>query len=468
MNNYIDSYWGHLAGSSLCELVELFKDKISWPDLLPVHESRDRIFNQWRTFWIFLGQVLSRSQACIEALRKAQAWLWKTEKKISSNTAAYCKSRGRIEQECLDQIDQEIIQQQSRLTSQQLWCGRDVKVVDGSSLSMPDTEENQELYPQPSGQKAGCGFPVMRIVAMFSLATGIMLACRKSSLQNHEVIPWQDMWDCYQEGDVVLADRAYCSFAAYWILSKRNVDCVMRLHQARKENKIVEKYNKNDYLVRWQKGNLSSKPKWMSSEQWEEMPEQITVRYVKIEVDVPGFRTKSLTVATTLLDKDKYPARQLAELYRRRWMAELFLRDIKTTMRMEILRCKTPHMIHKELSIFLIAYNLIRSLIWQAAMLKGIDPYKISFKAAIDTIRHWATIIAMIEEDHKKKKTIEVLIETIAAGKIKTRKKIRREPRAIKRRPNSNYQLLTKPRNQFIEIHHRHCYRRDNKTKMEP
>lgn len=308
----------------------------------------------------------------------------------------------------------------------------------------------------------------MRIVAMFSLATGLMLAYRKSSLQSHEVTAWRDMWDCYQEGDVVLGDRAYCSFAAYWLLSKRNVDCVMRLHQTRKENKIVEKYNKNDFLVQWKKGKTSSKPKWMSPEQWEQMPDRMTVRYVKVKVDVPGFRTNALTVATTLLDKDRYPAHELAELYRRRWMAELFLRDIKTTMRMDILRCKTPDMIHKELTIFIIAYNLIRSMIWDAAMKEGIDPYRISFKGAIAAIRQWAPIIAMIKNDKKKRMAIDALSEIMAADKIPIREKRKREPRAIKRRPNSNYQLLTKPRSQFIEIHHRHSYRKDRNTKMEP
>ena len=389
------------------------------------------------------------------------------KKKVSSNTAAFCKSRSRIDQACLDKVNHDVIeQQQNRLTAQHLWCERHVKVVDGSSLSMPDTKANQELYPQPRGQKKGCGFPIMRFTAMFSLATGLMLDYRKSSLQKHEVISWHDMWDGYEDGDVVLGDRAFCSFAAYWLLSKRNVDCVMRLHQTRKENKIVKKYNKNDYLVQWKKGTKSSKPKWMNLEQWEQMPDQMTVRYVKVKVDVPAFRTKVYTVATTLLDKDSYPAHQLAELYRRRWMAELFLRDIKTTMRMGILRCKTPEMIHRELTVFIIAYNFIRSLIWEAAMKQGIDPYRISFKGAIAAIRQWAPIIAMIKHKKKKEQAIDALIEIVAADKIPTRKKQRREPRAIKRRQNSNYQLLTKPRKNFMEIPHRHSYTKDRKMKI--
>lgn len=331
---------------------------------------------------------------------------------------------------------------------------------------MPDTAANQELYPQPSGQKKGCGFPVMRIVAVFSLVTGLMLACRKSSLHVHERILWHDVWGCFDEGDVALGDRGFCSFADYWILQQKKVDCVMRLHQRRKEDKIIKKFNKNDYLVQWKKGKESSAPDWVRPKQWEQMPQEMTVRHVRVNVRVPGFRTKELTIATTLLNNKEYPAHALAELYRRRWMAELFLRDVKTTMHMDILRCKTPDMVHKELTIFIIAYNLIRSVIWNAAMKEGIDPYKISFKGAMDTIRQWTPIIAMIKEREEKVQAIDALIETIAANKIPIRKKLRREPRAIKRRQNSNYQLLTKPRNEFIEIQHRHSYTKDRDKNM--
>lgn len=464
MMNYLSGYWNYLASSTLCELVELFGDRISWPrsESVSNHCWRNRVFNQWRTFWVFLGQVLSISQNCCEALRKAQAWLWYKEKKISSNTAAFCKARIRLEQCCLDKINQEVIdQQQSQVPSHRLWYGRHVKVVDGSSVSMPDTEENQALYPQPSGQKKGCGFPVMRIVAVFSLVTGLMLDCRKGSLHVHERILWHDAWACLDEGDIALGDRGFCSFADYWMLREKKVDCVMRLHQMRKENKIIKRFSKNDYLVQWKKGNKSSKPDWVRPEQWEQMPQEMTVRHVRVSVRIPGFRTKEIIIATTLLDEKKYPAHALAELYRRRWMAELFLRDIKTTMRMDILRCKTPDMVHKELAIFIIAYNLIRSLIWKAALKKGIDPYRISFKGAIVTIRQWAPLMAVMEEKEKKRQFMEMLLQIIASNTIPLRKKQRREPRAIKRRPNANYQLLTKPRTEFREILHRSKYSKE-------
>ena len=336
-------------------------------------------------------------------------------------------------------------------------------MVDGSSVSMPDTIENQDLYPQPSGQKKGCGFPIMKFVAVFSLVTGLMVDYRKSSLHKHEVMLWKDMWDNFEKGDVILGDRAYCSFAAFWALKQKGIDCVTRAHQTRKA-KTIKRFSETDYLVCWLKGKRRSKSKWMSLEQWEQMPDELIVRYVDVKVAVAGFRTKALTVSTTLLDNKKYPADQLVELYRRRWMAELFLRDIKTTMRMEILRCKTPEMIHKEFLIFIIVYNLIRALVWEAAMENGIDPYRISFSGAIAAVRQWTPIIATLQNSKEKKMAIFALKEIIAADKIPIRNEPRCEPKAIKRRFNSTYQLLTSPRKVFVEFRHRRKYKKENKT----
>jgi hypothetical protein len=473
--HYLSTSWNHLAGSALCELVELFGNKISLPDVPPLrqvrkgnpvreeYEPRNRIFNQWRIFWMFLGQVLSWTQSCGEALIKAQAWLWHSEgKKISSNTSGYCQGRNRLNQEYLDKINRDVIEQhQNHQPSRHYWCGRNVKTTDGSSISMQDTEENQRHYPQPASQKEGCGFPVMRIVATFSLASGVMLDCRKGSLDVHERTLWREGWDCYEENDVALADCGFCSYADYHLLKEKNVDCVMRLHQRRKEKKIIKKFNKNDYLVLWHKGKKSQRPKWITERQWAKLPDEITVRYVKVSVDIPGIRTKNFIVATTLLDPKKYPATAIAQLYWRRWRCELFLKDIKITMRMKVLKSKTPKMIHKEFTIFLIAYNLLRSLIWEAALGNGVDPDRLSFKAAMNVILQWAPLLMTNKNREEKMQCIETLKKIIAANIIPIRKKIRREPRAIKRRQNASYQLLTKPRKQFKEIPHREKYRRD-------
>jgi len=344
--------------------------------------------------------------------------------------------------------------------SKSLWCGRHVKVVDGSSLSMPDTEENQALYPQPKAQKKGCGFPVMRITASFSLVTGHMLEHRKADLHVHERTLWHQMWGAYEENDVVLGDRGFCSFCELWALSKKKVDCVMRLFQRSPEKaKIIKQFNENDCLVEWAKPKEC--PKWITKEQWLEVPKTMTLRQVKVIVDIPGFRTQNVVVATTLLDNKKYPSATLSDLYRRRWLVELFLKDMKTTMRMDVLRCKTPELVHKELTIFIIAYNLIRSLIFQAALNKGIDPYRISMAGTIAIIRQWAPILATNKDIGIKKKILLAIIELVAKEILPHRKKPRSHPRAIKRRSNCKYQLLTKPRHEFKEIPHRSQYRKN-------
>lgn len=466
IHKYVSTFWDRFASSTLCELVALVGDRIPFPDIDP--RQRDRIFNQWRTFWLFLGQILSATQACQEALKKAQMWLSlpalsvsdkKNISSISPRTCGYCKARVRLKQDYLEEVNRQVRnRQRDQIDSKHLWYGRPVKVVDGTSVSMPDTEENQKLYPQPKGQKKGCGFPVMKIVVSFCLATGILLSCRKGNLNRHERMLWHEMWDDYEAGDVVLADCGFCSFADYWMLSQRGIDCVMRLHQARKEKKIIKIFNKNDYLVQWEKSQKP--PKWITKEQWKKLPNQMIVRHVKIKVDIPGFRTKNIVVATTLLDEKKYPAEALAELYRRRWLAEIFIRDIKITMRMDILRCKTPQMVHKELSLFIIAYNLIRSLIWEAALEKNIDPYTISLAGTIATLRQWAPILATIKDPEEQRILINRILELIASDLLPKRRKPRIHPRAVKRRPKT-YQLMTKPRNQFKEIPHRHKYRKN-------
>lgn len=349
---------------------------------------------------------------------------------------------------------------QVKTNSKFLWCGRHVKVVDGSSLSMPDTKKNQELYPQPKNQKKGCGFPVMRFTASFSLITGNMLAYRKADLHVHERTLWHQLWESYEDNDVVLSDRGFCSYCDFWALLQKKVHCVTRLfHRAPEKAKIIKKFNKNDCLVEWTKSDIC--PKWLTKKQWLQIPKTMTVRQVKVTVDIPGFRTQNIVVATTLLDNKKYPTFALSDLYRRRWKVELFFRDMKTTMRMDVLRCKTPELVHKELTIFIIAYNLIRSMIFQAALNKGIDPYHISVAGTIAIIRQWSPILAANKDIEIKNKIILKILELVAKETLQYREEPRIYARAIKRRPTCKYQLLTKPRHLFKEIPHRSKYRKN-------
>lgn len=266
------------------------------------------MFPPAQTFWLFLSQILNDRGTCRETLRKYLAWrALQNYNVVSSNTAAYCKARKRLRLEDLECAHKKIVvKTQKEIPKKNLWCGRDVKVVDGSSVSMPDTEANQKLYPQPSGQKPGCGFPVMRIVAVFSLATGVMLDVAKGALSFHERILFHGMWDKFCTGDVVLADRGFSSYADYYLLAKRGVDTVMRNHPRRKKStKILKKLGKNDAVVQWQK--TKTRPRWLKREQWLAMPDTMTVRQVTVHVKRPGFRTRTIRVVTTLLDEKASP-----------------------------------------------------------------------------------------------------------------------------------------------------------------
>lgn len=419
----------------------------------PAPPGRQRVFTPWVTFWLFLGQVLSGTPTCREALRHGQAWLRRA--KLSSNTSAYCQARARLPQAHLDQAFQGAIAHLAQC-EKALAFGRPVRVVDGSSCSMPDTPENQAAYPQPRQQKAGCGFPVMRFVGLFSLATGALLGAAQGALPVHERTLWRHLWDLLKPGDIALADRGFCAYADYCLLRARGVDCVMRLHQRRSTGvKQRKRLAKNDWLVEWVKTAI--RPAWMTPEQWKELPETLLVRHVKVHVSIPGFRTEAFTVATTLLDARAYPAQALADLYRQRWMAELFLRDIKITLGMDVLRCKTPALIQKEFTLHLIAYNLVRTLMLKAATQYGRHCLNLSLAGALATVRQWAPVMAACPKTQRPH-ALAMLLKCLADDTLPLRPN-RVEPRARKRRPK-NYQLLNEPRHQFQETPHRNRYKR--------
>jgi hypothetical protein len=417
-----------------------------------VSPARTRVFTPWVTFWVFLAQVLGHARTCREAVRQAQGWVrLHGGQGVSSNTSAYCQARARLPQAHLDdafkRVTRHLLAQEKKLG-----LGRPVRVVDGSSCSMPDTARNQARYPQPRRQKPGCGFPVMRFVALFSLTTGALLGTAQGPLSDHERTLWRRLWGLLRRGDIALADRGFCSFADYWLLLKRGVDCVMRLHARRSKGvRKIKRLAKGDWLVEWVKTEV--RPKWMEHAQWERLPATLRVRHVTICVAIPGFRTTSLTVATTLLDADAYPPEVLADLYRRRWSVELFLRDIKITTGMDVLRCKTPVLVRKEFTMHLIAYNLLRALMLEAATRHHKDLARLSLAGAVAALRQWAPSFVALRSPSKRRAHLDAFFRSLAADTLPNRPN-RVEPRARKRRPK-NYQLLKKPRRQFKETQHR-------------
>lgn len=438
------------------QLCALFEPWIQWADAREPG-TRQRLFTPAVTFWLFLAQVLAKGSACRETLRHFLVRLCaETGKTASPQTAAYCKARARLPAAELDRARRRVAEKIETKTQSNLWHGRVVKVVDGSSISMPDTPDNQRAWPQPAKQKPGCGFPVMRIVAIFSLASGALLELARGPLTVHERTLFRDRWDTLRRGDVVLADRGFGGYADFWCLAQRGVDAVMRKNARRINAGRVKNIGKNDALVRWKKSGRC--PPWLDEKSWREIPEIMTVRQITVTVATPGFRARTIIIVTTLLDPHLFTAADFAELYRRRWRAELYLRDIKTTMGMEILRCKTPAMIEKELAIHLIAYNLIRALMLEAATRYRLPPERLSFQGAIATVRQWSPAIAAEMRPLIRHNLYRHLLYYLAADLLPHRPD-RVEPRARKRRPK-NYQLLNKPRKTFTAINHRNKYRK--------
>lgn len=430
----------------------------SWIRFRPAGPFRDRVFSVWKTFWLFLAQVLDSRGTCREAVRKAQASLSLEQgRQISSSDSAYCQARRRLPLRPLNREWRRVAEElEGNVGERDLWLGRRVKVVDGSSCSMPDTPQNQARYPQSKRQKPGCGFPLMRLVALFSLASGALLALNKGPMRLSERALWRKMWPLLKPGDVVLGDRGFCSFAEIWSLLQRGVDSVLRLNARRSAGvRKLRRLGKNDWLVEWAKTKV--RPQWMPLAAWRQMPDALVVRQLTVRLDIPGFRTQILHVVATMTDPKRYCARAFADLYRRRWMAELFLRDLKITLGMDVLRCKSPAMIHRELAMHLIAYNLIRALIWEAAKHARRNPYRLSFAGAIAAVRQWAPALAAAPETQKPQ-MFNALLNCLANDRLPLRPN-RAEPRAIKRRPK-NYQRMTEPRNLFKPAPHRSKYSR--------
>ncbi len=421
--------------------------------------SRRRLFSRENVFWGFFSQVLDAESGCAEVVRKFQAFAASRSLPLpSTSSSAYCQARQKIEQgelkSILSHTTNQLTQQHSVNSNLE---SRRVIVVDGTGVSMPDTQSNQEQWPQQRHQKQGCGFPQARICACFDLRSGGVLSYQIGNRKQQELPLLRQQWDTFKAGDIFLGDKGFCSFYDVYKFTIRDVDSVITLARrkpvtAENADKIL---GKNDLLIYW------PKPKWnknlsYSKEEWLALPEKIALRQIKVNVDEPGFRVKTFYIITTLMDSVNYSAKQITELYYQRWDVELFFRDIKTTMGMDILRCKSPDMIQKELLMHFIVYNCIRLLMLKASKQKGISPRKISFKASVQALRQWEPLLKSDMKLSERNRLINLLYECISASELHLRPG-RREPRCIKRRPK-NFQLLNMPRHEMIEIPHRNRY----------
>jgi len=279
----------HVTQHSLSELTEVFGPWIDLPETFGQSQRRRLFCPLSRTFWLFLSEVLSTDRSCRESVRKALAWLaLRSGKTASPNTAAYCKARARLIRKDIDAVLHQTAERiQNLYATNHLWYGRQVKILDGTGLSMPDTPTNRAAWPISKCIKPGCGFPVIRLVALFSLATGLILHVARGTLKNHERSLARSLWHLLQPRDVLLADRGFCGYADFFYLTLRRVDCVMRNHQRRTKGlSVLRRISKGDCLIAWYKTRM--RPKWLTPQQWREMPNSLSLRQISFQVDMPA------------------------------------------------------------------------------------------------------------------------------------------------------------------------------------
>jgi hypothetical protein len=412
--------------------------------------SRKRTYPVSLTFWAFLSQVLNPGSACREVVRKVQVWSVQHHQPFpDSGTSAYCQARARLPLERLEQLHEHLsLKLVNRTNAADLWQGHRVKVIDGTGVSMPDTSANQKAFPQPVTQKAGCGFPVAKLVGCFCLASGALLHWVQGTLKDHDFRLFQRLLTTFEKGEIVLADRGFCSYGNLAALLQQGVGAVMRLHHFRKLDwRAGRRLGQRDRLVIWRKPYLQTDV-W-TKEQWQQLPEQIPLRLVEVRVAVPGFRTQRIVLVTTLLEVDKYTSADLGQLYFRRWAVELFFRDIKITLGMDVLRCQTPAMVQKEVAMHAIAYNLIRALMQDIAQSYQIQLSRLSFKGTVDALRQWSELFQTSRVHPDRTQKIRRWFYYSIATDPLNRRPNRSEPRAVKRRPK-NFRLMTKPRHEMI------------------
>jgi hypothetical protein len=408
------------------------------------HTWRERILTPVFTVQLFLLQILWGNTACDHLPRL-------TGRRFTGE--AYCKARSKLPlavlQELLTRITSAMLQA-SDATS--LWHGHRLWLMDGTGLSMPDTPELQRHFGQPGGQRTGCGFPVAHCVALVHAATGLVQRLITAPLRTHDMaLAWQ-LDQAMRAGDVLVADRAYSSYAHLSLLFQRGVQSVMRAHprlridftarrphappgkprtgaeRGRPYSRWVRRLGKRDQVVEWYRPK--SCPTWLTAEQFAALPMSLLVRELRYKITRRGYRTREVTLVTTLLDHKRYSAAELADLYRQRWRIETDFKHLKITLRMDVLKCRTVAGVEKEAVMFVLVYNLVRMVMHAAARRQQVPPARISF---LDTLR-W--LLSATPDSRLP----ELIVNPCRPHRC--------EPRVRKRRPKQ-YPVMKRPRSEL-------------------
>ena len=407
-------------------------------------EFRDRVYCPWVTVWAFVDQMIRGNCSCSEAVAQVLAYLISQEQPpCSPDSGHYCEARRRLPEEFLRQLfELQYEAAEEETPASWKWLGKHkVKVVDGTTFSMPDSEANRAAYPPDGETQAGTRYPLVRAVVLFNLCLGLVRDFVFGPYQGKgtgESSLFRQLFDCLNPGDVVLGDKYYCTYRSVCQLLERKVHTVVHHFDYRTQMRLIKQLGKNDALYWWVRPKFARQK--MSKEEFEKLPERLQVRLVTVNVAPPGFRVKKIVVLTTLLDPVEYPAQEIAKLYFQRWRGEMFLDDIKTTMGLDVLRCKSPEMIAKELIVGLMAHNTIRIHMAQAAECLKLPLTEISFKNTMNTLEAFRQLTPTPE-------IIAFKIAGIAHKRVGNRPG-RSEPRATKRKAKP-YESLTSPRPTF-------------------
>jgi hypothetical protein len=401
---------------------------------------RDRVFGPITTIWGFLSQVLSDDHSCRDAVSRIIAHRAASGRAACSpNTASYCNARGRLPTGVLRTLARRAAEElQAAAPEEWRWNGRDVYIADGSHVSMPDTPENQAIYPQPVVQRPGLGFPLARVAVLLSLATG---ACHDLAIAAYagkgtgETALLRRMYDALSPGDVVVADALFDDCFLVCELRERGIDLVARAQYERVGSRTIHSGPDGDILV-WQRPN---KPHGMTGERYRRYPKSLLMRQVAVDARGRDNRAERFKVVTTILDAS-VGGGQIGDLYERRWSGEVDIRSIKSTMQMDVLRCKTPEMVRKEIWAHLLAYNLLRTVMAVAAAEVGIEPREVSFTGAKQAVTAFAPKIEAARPEDRPA-LIDALLVVIAYHRVGDRPG-RWEPRARKRRPKPGARLM--------------------------
>ncbi len=440
----------HVLGSDFLEQIDQTK--------------RHRSYGNVPVFWAWLAQVLDQNASCGKALAMLQSWYQAAGLPVpTGGTSSYCKGRSRISTSFLEAIFEKTSKELVRLErDEDHWKGMALKAIDGSSVQLLDTVLNQGVYPQPGSQKEGCGFPVMGMMGLVNLSHGGWEGMETSVWSEHDATVAPRLLRCIEENDLIMADRAFCSYEYIArITTERKAHVLMRLHQARHRKldwRAGKKIGANQRLVTWSKPKVQPAKSELSKKQWKALPEEMTMRLIKVGYQDRCGKKRTIVVVTDLLDPNLHDGMKLTELYTRRWEIEEKLRDVKTTMGMELFTVKSPDMAHKTMLMMMIAYNLIRCLMQSAARDAEVPVHHLSFKGTLDLVTSCYGHFKSMAKTCKKRVQYRAKIIRVIATKRLNIRPYRNEPRAVKRRPKS-YQLLTKPRHIFEQIAHKASHR---------